>query len=237
MNMLLKQVKRIGEYTIVAIFVFLYLFAVQVPVIITLDNSSSYILKFLQYTIIYIIAFSILSVIMAKVFKFNKQVELNKILKNTPKYFLIGVLYVLIIIVFYILTTKPSLLTHITSLHINIQTSHIYKLMGVKESSNSVYIALLDSTVVGPIMEELLFRRCLISYGIKLKFNIIFIVIVTALLFNLMHGGSLQVSRMLLGLINGVLYVKTRSVYPGAIVHVIGNIGIIGLNLVQITGS
>ncbi len=86
---------------------------------------------------------------------------------------------------------------------------------------NSPLLFLLTLTIIGPVFEELLFRGYVFSGWID-KIGIWGTTSATALLFALSHlqyGWSGLLFVFILGLVLGVMRWKTRSIYPGLVLH------------------
>ena len=91
---------------------------------------------------------------------------------------------------------------------------------------NPVVLILL-AVVAAPILEELLFRgfMCRTMLGFWSKRNAIF---GSALIFAIVHPGTSFPPVFLLGIATAVLYLRSRSVVPGMILHGLYNLGIVG---------
>lgn len=88
--------------------------------------------------------------------------------------------------------------------------------------SESYIWTLIPVVIVGPIIEELLFRGLLIKTISKILPES-FAVIISAILFGVWHGILVQtVYTAVMGLIIGFVYIKTRSIIYPIIIH-IGN--------------
>ena len=113
----------------------------------------------------------------------------------------------------------------------------LYKLTGIQPlnpvndllMNTSFVYQLLFTVILGPVVEEFIFRRCMIDrlyvYGEKRA------VIVTAVLFGLFHGNISQMFyAFTLGLLFGYVYLKTGKLRYSAILHMMVNFtgGIIG---------
>ena len=85
-----------------------------------------------------------------------------------------------------------------------------------------VWIVIVVAVIIGPIVEELIFRECLISrlsvYGDR------YAIVVSALAFGIFHGNLSQlVYATGLGLILGYAYTKTRSIKYPILIHILMN--------------
>lgn len=83
------------------------------------------------------------------------------------------------------------------------------------------WAALLDAGVVAPIEEEILFRG-IVYAGLRARWGGGLAAVVSALVFGLVHVPAVIVST-LTGLVLAALFGRTRSVWPGVLVHVLNN--------------
>jgi membrane protease YdiL (CAAX protease family) len=84
-------------------------------------------------------------------------------------------------------------------------------------------IILLSVGILGPIFEEILFRGLVFNELRKVK-GLVFSVIVQAILFGVFHMNWLQgIYAFLLGIILGLVYVWTRSIWAPIIAHIVFN--------------
>ncbi len=78
--------------------------------------------------------------------------------------------------------------------------------------------------LVGPIMEELLFRGAIQGYMMKIYKKPSNAILLSALIFGVIHGNPAQIPfAFLIGLVMGALYYRTGSLMPGIIIHVVNN--------------
>ena len=93
-----------------------------------------------------------------------------------------------------------------------------------KELSVSPIILILSAAVVAPIYEEIIFRGILLK-GMSKKVNPIIALVVSALLFALVHLNIPQgINAFLLGLVIGFIYLTTESIYLSIFAHFINNL-------------
>lgn len=92
---------------------------------------------------------------------------------------------------------------------------------------------ILSIAIVGPVVEELLFREGIIGSMILQKSNPWVAILFSALLFGLIHINPAQVPfAATMGIALGILYYKSGSIILPAIVHVFNNsIAIIEMNM------
>lgn len=101
--------------------------------------------------------------------------------------------------------------------------SPIDEVVGSYVSSRPTLWILLALVIIAPIMEELLFRRALISATLRFgKWNSIFM---SALIFGLFHGNFEQFFyAFFIGLVFGYYYAETRKIVPTIIAHMCINL-------------
>lgn len=98
------------------------------------------------------------------------------------------------------------------------------------ESDYGIYGAILKVVIIAPVIEELIFRG-VIMHGLMRNYSKFTAVFVSALLFALFHLNPWQFpATFILGLILGILMLRTRSIYLCIIGHAINN----GLVLISI---
>ena len=85
------------------------------------------------------------------------------------------------------------------------------------------WLGILAVAIVGPILEEMLFRGAVTSVLLK-AYSPTKAIIYSALIFGIFHINPAQVlNAFLLGLLLGWLFYKTRSLIPGILVHILNN--------------
>lgn len=88
----------------------------------------------------------------------------------------------------------------------------------VNNDFNNGVLVLLSYVIIGPIFEELFFRKALIDR--VLRYGSVFAVLSSAFFFMLYHGNMFQFPQtFLLGLILGCVYVKTRDIKYTILFH------------------
>lgn len=98
------------------------------------------------------------------------------------------------------------------------------------ESDYGIYGAILKVVIMAPVIEELIFRG-VIMHGLMRNYSKFTAVFVSALLFALFHLNPWQFpATFILGLVLGILMLRTRNIYLCIIGHAINN----GLVLVSI---
>lgn len=101
----------------------------------------------------------------------------------------------------------------------------------VKESLSFSFI--ISAILLAPIIEEIIFRGVILK-GFLFKYSPKIAIVLSALMFALMHFTSLIsiISALILGLFIGYVYYKTKSVGMTILLHTINNItGVLGLFL------
>jgi membrane protease YdiL (CAAX protease family) len=92
----------------------------------------------------------------------------------------------------------------------------------IKQVSNNV-LGCISIAVLGPILEEVLFRGAIQGYLMR-KYNPTVGIVVAALVFGLIHMNPIQIFyAFCLGLVFGWMYYRTRSLMPVIIGHVLNN--------------
>lgn len=97
------------------------------------------------------------------------------------------------------------------------------------EQISHSFWGVLSVAVLGPVIEETVFRRIVIEDCLKRFGKRWTAIIVSSLLFGLLHMNPAQMfSAFLMGLALGWTYCRTQSMLPGVIVHIVNNsIGIL----------
>lgn len=103
------------------------------------------------------------------------------------------------------------------------ESGTIVELSNHKEIT-SVFLYVLDICIVSPILEEMIFRAAMIGAWIRLKVSPVIAIIFSALLFTWIHNGNLFDQQIIFGLLAGVLFWKTKMIYPSIAMHVFCNI-------------
>jgi len=91
------------------------------------------------------------------------------------------------------------------------------------ESDYGIYGAVLKVVIIAPVIEELIFRG-VIMHGLMRNYSKFTAVFVSALMFALFHLNPWQFpATFLLGLVLGILMVRTRNIYLCILGHAINN--------------
>ena len=82
----------------------------------------------------------------------------------------------------------------------------------------------LNACIFGPLIEEICFRGIVLDGLLKTRCRPWLAILISALLFSLLHGlGANFVTALLFGILVGWLYWRTGSIIPGLIIHVTNN--------------
>ena len=82
----------------------------------------------------------------------------------------------------------------------------------------------LNAGIFGPLIEEICFRGLVLDGLLKTRCRPWLAILISALLFALLHGlGANFVTALLFGILVGWLYWRTGSIIPGLIIHVTNN--------------
>jgi len=85
------------------------------------------------------------------------------------------------------------------------------------------WVGILCIAIIGPILEELLFRGAITKVLLQ-KYNPTKAIIISALIFGIVHLNPVQIlSASLVGLLLGWIYYKTASLIPCILLHIINN--------------
>lgn len=82
-----------------------------------------------------------------------------------------------------------------------------------------VYIA---TGLLAPILEEIVCRGIIVDI-LKEKHKNMFVVIISALIFYVIHGNPLNIGAFLFGIFASLTVLKTKNIIPGMVVHLIYN--------------
>lgn len=93
----------------------------------------------------------------------------------------------------------------------------------ISSSRNSIF-SLISVVVLIPICEEIIFRGVIFGY-LKKRYNLVISLIIQALVFAFMHGNIVQgIYTFILGLVLGIIYIYTNSLYGSMLMHIIYNL-------------
>ena len=97
-------------------------------------------------------------------------------------------------------------------------------LSGTLEPLMGNILGILCVAVAGPVTEELVFRRAILGSMLESKMKPEIAVLISAILFALIHFNWAQApAAIIIGVIFGWLYVRTGSLVPSIVCHIINN--------------
>ena len=160
-----------------------------------------------SYMFIFLIIFSII-IIYFLIKKYNK---INKDYKNEIKNN-----------IFYIITLSFSLV-----IFLNIIIIYLNNLFNIKDTNKFNFFFILTTGILGPIMEEYLFRG--IVYEKLKQFNSKkTAIILSILIFGLLHGNIINIIyALIIGSVLMFLYEKYKTIKIPIIFHIVGNTSIV----------
>ena len=82
-----------------------------------------------------------------------------------------------------------------------------------------VYIA---TGLLAPVIEEIVFRGIIVDI-LQKKHKSVFVVIVSSLIFYVIHGNPINIGAFIFGIFASFTVLKTKNIMPGMIVHLIWN--------------
>lgn len=111
----------------------------------------------------------------------------------------------------------------ITALHLSLQTNDQFILQRSKDAPFSTYATLIASVLVAPLCEELFFRS-FVFMGLLRAMPLAGAILLSALIFAVAHAdiGSFAVL-FIIGIALAFLRWRTRSVWPGILLHLLNN--------------
>ncbi len=96
---------------------------------------------------------------------------------------------------------------------------HTRRLKLIFEGGSPLMI-ILSVIILGPIIEEIIFRGLVIN-ELKGKMPLIIVIIIQALIFGVIHGNWLQIAyAAIIGILLGFVAIWTRSVWPSVLIHI-----------------
>lgn len=110
----------------------------------------------------------------------------------------------------------------------------MFNLQNVSNMSISIYLLIFSSGIIGPIVEEYLFRKILLTRLLEL-YSTKLAIIIECLIFSLFHSGlNGIIYAFIIGLILSIIYVKYKNINVSIIAHMISNtlvLFLIGFNI------
>ena len=114
------------------------------------------------------------------------------------------------------------------SVYILIDIEHLFpidsnELPEINQLSSRIAF-LLSGCIFGPIAEEICFRGILLGGLLKMRCRPWIAILITAIVFGLLHGDAANIiSALLFGILVGWLYWRTGSIIPCLIIHIVNN--------------
>lgn len=85
-------------------------------------------------------------------------------------------------------------------------------------------IGLITAAFVAPVVEEVVFRGAILRALLQKKWNPWIAIVISAAIFGIIHLNLTQgVSAFVVGIFMGWLFYRTRSIWPGVILHMMNN--------------
>ncbi len=111
----------------------------------------------------------------------------------------------------------------ITTFHLHIQTNDQVVLERGRVLPISTYTTLAVAVLVAPICEEVFFRS-FIFMGLRRGMPLVLAVVLSALFFGVAHGDPASFPVLfIIGLVLAILRWRSRSIWPGIILHTLNN--------------
>ena len=82
----------------------------------------------------------------------------------------------------------------------------------------------LASCCLAPVVEEVVCRGIIVDI-LKEKHGEIFVILVSALIFYVIHGEPTHIGTFIFGILSSWMVLKTKSIIPGIILHFLWNLG------------
>lgn len=93
----------------------------------------------------------------------------------------------------------------------------------ISSGTGTIY-SLVSVVILIPICEEIIFRGVIFGY-LKKRYNLVVSLIIQSLVFAFMHGNIVQgIYTFILGLVLGIIYIYTNSLYGSMLMHIIYNL-------------
>lgn len=94
-----------------------------------------------------------------------------------------------------------------------------------KNNSNSLYSIIINgiaASFIAPIVEELIFRGIILN-RLKIKIGVKKAIIVSSILFGMIHYELGILSAIIFGICMSLIYLKTRNIFVTIAIHIINN--------------
>jgi len=94
----------------------------------------------------------------------------------------------------------------------------------------NLFLLIISSVIVGPFVEEVIFRYILVSKLEKFN-NRVFTILIASFIFAIMHSGfSTIIYTFILGIILNTVYIKNKNLLYPLIVHIFANLSSLFIN-------
>ena len=138
---------------------------------------------------------------------------------HKPHLKVIKIFYVVLMIIAFRLIFDNSLIFWVSGISMPSFISEVFDDIAV-----SPIILIISVTIVAPIYEEIIFRGILLK-GMSKKINPVIAIVVSALLFAIVHMNIPQgINAFLLGIALGFIYLRTGSIYLSIFAHFVNNL-------------
>lgn len=180
-----------------------------------------------DYLDIYIVCFFVILFL-------KKKEKIVLIQKTKNKYFLSLILIAALVSIILDIVMDPIkniyTITHLKDLNFNnivydFKVSYIKIVINVFKRNPYHFIEFLTIIFVGPFVEEIVFRRYFFV-GLLRKYNLKIALIISSLLFAIMHAPSIKniIITFIFGLISAYIYYSTSNIIFPLFLHIIKNI-------------
>ncbi len=112
-----------------------------------------------------------------------------------------------------------------------IASTVISEILGLTDNNQELFFSVsrnvfgfLSITLLGPVMEELLFRGAVQGHLLRLGWHPAWTIFTSSFIFGAIHGNPAQIPfAFLMGVVFGWLYYRTGSLIPGIVGHLLNN--------------
>lgn len=181
-------------------------------------NGKSQLEMFIFNTIVALILFAVTTIIFYKLYiiRSDKDLFLKEVYKKCT---IRNIFYVTVAIVGFRIISNNLVIFVLDPFSKILMSKSMLKSIGeIIQMPFIVYVC-----IVGPVMEELVFRGVILG-GLLKKYSVKKSIIVSALLFGIIHLNGIQfIIGFLLGSLVGYIYVKTKSIYLCMYSHMLFN--------------
>lgn len=97
-------------------------------------------------------------------------------------------------------------------------------------------LSIITMVFLGPILEEFVFRGIILNKWTEKKSNTRALLL-SSLLFGVMHIGSFIIPQLIAGLIYGIVYLKTKKLIYPIVMHILNNFLLVSINFIPVDES